>query len=303
MRYGIKFPTNEIGADPGIIRDWITKVGELGFDHVVAIDHVLGVDPDAHPEYGRQFPVEGQRPPYSVEDVFHEPIVMLAFITALAPHLELSTGVIVTPQRQTALLAKQLAQLDVLSGGKVRLCAGIGWNPVEYDSLQVDFTTRGRRMDAQVAALRALWTQRTVNIDNEFEHIVGAGIAPNSVQSPIPLWLGGWKPRAIDRVGRIADGWYYGHDRPAHLHEDLDVIRNAATSAGRDPDSIGLEGAVEIRDGLHGIAERVEVWERDGATHVNIDPMLGPYRGAMHIDVLDEIADQLPLSNKPLTTV
>jgi probable F420-dependent oxidoreductase len=295
MRIGIKFPTREIGSDRGAIRDWAIKAGELGFAHVVLIDHVLGVDPDAHPGYDAQFPSEGKRAPYKISDQFHEPLMLLAFITALSPNIELSTGVIVSPQRQTALLAKQIAELDVLSGGNTRLCIGIGWNPVEYESLHVDFRTRGKRIEAQVAALRALWAQESVDIDNEYEHFVGVGLAPNAVQRALPIWLGGWSPKVMERIGRIADGWYYGHDRPPHLADDLDIIRRSAETAGRDPATIGLEGAVELRDGLEGIDQRVAEWEKVGATHVVIDPMMGGYSGADHVKALDEIAARISL--------
>jgi probable F420-dependent oxidoreductase len=295
MRIGIKFPTREIGSDREVIRDWALKAGELGFAHVVLIDHVLGVVPEAHPGYDAQYPTQGKRAPYKVSDEFHEPLMLLAFITALAPNLELSTGVIVSPQRQTALLAKQIAELDILCGGNTRLVVGIGWNPIEYEALKVDFHTRGKRIEAQIAALRALWRDESVNIDNEYERMVGVGIAPNAVQRDLPIWLGGWSPKVMERIGRIADGWYYGHDRPEHLAEDLDIIHRAADAAGRDRASIGLEGAVELRDGLDGLDARAAEWEKVGATHLMIDPMMGGYSGAQHIQALDEIAKRINL--------
>jgi probable F420-dependent oxidoreductase len=296
MRIGVKFPSREIGTDRSVIRDWVLRAGELGFAHTVVADHVLGVDPDAHPGYAAQFPGTSKRAPYKVDDQFHEPLIMLGFITALAPQLELSTGLIVSPQRQTALLAKQVAELDLLAAGNMRLVLGTGWNPVEYSALQVDFRTRGRRMEAQINALRALWTEETVHQVNEFEHITGVGLAPNSVQKPVPIWLGGWAPKALERIGRMADGWYYGHDKPPHLAEDLDIITRAAVAAGRDPESIGLEGAVEMRDGLDGLEKRAAAWERLGASHLIIDTQIGGYSGAEHIDVLDELVARLDVS-------
>ena len=299
MRYGIIFPTMEIGTDPSVIRDWIFRASELGFDHVIVFDHVLGVDAAIRPDYGATFPVEGGTPPYVVEDEFHETIVTLSFIAALAPNLELSSGIIITPQRQTALLGKQLAELDVVSGGRLRLCAGVGWNPIEYEALQVDFHTRGRRMDAQIEALRALWINRVVDIDNEFEHIVGAGYSPNAVQRPIPIWIGAYQPKALERVGRIGDGWYHSKENPPQIRSDLDIIRRAAEAAGRDPHALGIEGGVEMTFGLNGMDERAKVREGYGATHIAIDPMHDRYRGAEHIAVLDKIAKQFPLTNQP----
>jgi len=290
MRIGIKFPSREIGTDRGVIRDWVLALADTGFTHVVVADHVLGVDAAAHPGYDAQFPSTGKRAPYKVSDEFHEPLIALGFITALATQVELSTGVVIGPQRQTALLAKQVAELDLLAGGNMRLVLGTGWNPIEYRALQVDFRTRGARMEAQIAALRALWTEETVHQVNEFEDITGVGLAPNAVQRPVPVWLGGWAPVALERVGRLADGWYYGHDFPPHLADDLGIIARAAESAGRDPDAIGLEGAVEMRDGLDGMDARAAEWERLGASHLVIDPQMGGFAGAEHIDVLQRIA-------------
>lgn len=295
MRYGITYPTMEIGTDTGVIREWILRAWALGFDHVVIFDHVLGVDAGERPDYAAQFPPESNRQPYVVEEEFHEPLTMLAFIAALAPDLELATGILVAPQRQTALLAKQLAQIDLLSRGRMRLCVGVGWNPVEYEALQVDFRTRGRRMDAQIEALRALWTQRTVDIRNDFENIVGAGLAPNAVQRPIPIWIGAYQAKALERVGRLADGWFYARENPPDLQGDLGIIRRAAERAGRDPHAIGLEGAVQLPLGLRGMDRRAAVWTDYGATHLVIDPHGGGYSGAEHIELLDRIAEQFPL--------
>lgn len=216
--------------------------------------------------------------------------MVLAFIAAVCPGLELATGILISPQRQTALLAKQAAELDVLCAGRLRLCLGIGWNPVEYDALGVPFATRARRFETQVAALRALWTQETVEIDDGFDRITGVGLAPNAIQRPIPIWIGGWHRKVLERIGRIADGWCVGHDLTDQAAAGLEVIRAAAAQTGRDPDAIGLEGAVEVRHGFDTLAERMRAWKEIGATHLVIDPMLGGFRGAEHVQLLDRIA-------------
>jgi alkanesulfonate monooxygenase SsuD/methylene tetrahydromethanopterin reductase-like flavin-dependent oxidoreductase (luciferase family) len=182
MRVGIKFPINEIGADRRVIREWVLAAGAAGFTHVVVIDHVLGVDPAVRPDFGAQFPgAVSERPPYVAADVFHEPIVMMSYITALCPDIELVTGILIAPQRQAALLTKQAAEIDVLCGGRLRLCLGVGWNLVEYEALGIDFRTRGQRIEEQMQIMRALWTQETVEIEGKFDCVVGAGLSPNAV--------------------------------------------------------------------------------------------------------------------------
>jgi probable F420-dependent oxidoreductase len=296
MLIGIKFPTKEIGTDRGLIREWALTAAGLGFEHIVVSDHVLGVDPAARPGFGAQFPVVADRPPYVVSDVFHEPIATISYLAALCPDTAFATGILIAPQRQTALLAKQAAQVDLLCGGRLRLCLGVGWNPVEYEALGIDFRTRGKRIEEQIAVLRALWTQETVSIEGTFDRLVGVGLAPNSIQKPIPLWMGGWDGRVLNRIGRLADGWYYGHDLPPDMIEKLGVIARAAEAARRDPADIGLEGAIEMRDGLDGLDARAERWRAVGATHLVADPALGGYRGSGHLPLLQEIARRLPLT-------
>ncbi len=180
MRTGVVFPQTEIGADRGAVRAYAQRVEELGFDHLLAYDHVLGADPSAHPDWSG---------PYTHRDTFHEPFVLFGFLAGICS-LELVTGVIVLPQRQTALVAKQAAEVDLLTGGRLRLGIGIGWNAVEYEALGEDFRTRGRRIEEQIEVLRALWTEPVVNIRGEAHQVTGAGIAPLPLQRPIPIWLG-----------------------------------------------------------------------------------------------------------------
>jgi probable F420-dependent oxidoreductase len=296
VRFGLKFPTREVGSDPGAVRTWAQTAEGLGFDHVVMIEHVLGVDPLSRPDFGDLFPAESKRPPYVAGDEFHEPMVMMGFLAACTTTIELATGVLVLPQRQTALAAKQLAEVDLLSRGRTRLCVGVGWNPIEYEALGMDFSTRGARIEEQAELLRALWTEPVVSFDGRFDKVLGAGIAPRPVQQPIPIWFGGWAEPALRRAGRIGDGWYCAVDPSEAVLDAVLTVRCAAQQSGRDGAAIGIEGGIELRNGLD-VEERIAAWESVGATHLSIDPMncgLSPFE---HVDMLDKLAKMLPLSD------
>src|SRR3984957_11348408 len=191
MTTGVVFPQTEIGADAGAVRAYAQRVEELGFTHLLAYDHVVGADPAVH---------EGWDGPYDVTTTFHEPLVLFGYLAALTS-LELVTGIIILPQRQTALVAKQAAEVDLLTGGRLRLGVGLGWNAVEYEALGQEFGNRGRRVEEQVALLRRLWTEPSVTFEGDFERVTGAGLAPLPVQRPIPVWFGApW--RAADPAAR-----------------------------------------------------------------------------------------------------
>ena len=180
MRIGAVFPQTEIGSDPVVVRAWAAAAEELGYQHILAYDHVVGADPAGHP---------GWSGPYDVDSTFHEPFVLFGYLAAITS-LELVTNVIILPQRQTALVAKQAAEVDLLTGGRTRIGVGLGWNPVEYQALGKPFTDRGRRLGEQVELLRRLWTERSVTFSGEYEQVTAAGLAPLPVQRPIPVWFG-----------------------------------------------------------------------------------------------------------------
>ena len=189
MRIGAVFPQTELGGDPGAVRAWAQRAGELGFAHVLAYDHVAGADPAVH---------AGWDGPYDVHTTFHEPMVLYGYLAAVTS-MELVTGIIILPQRQTVLAAKQAAEVDLLTGGKFRLGVGIGWNRVEYEALGQDFSTRGKRLEEQITLLRRLWTEQAVTFSGTFDRITGAGLAPMPVQRPIPVWVGAQSPRLPPR--------------------------------------------------------------------------------------------------------
>ncbi|HLE77974.1 MAG TPA: LLM class F420-dependent oxidoreductase, partial [bacterium] len=180
MRLGVVFPTTEIGSDPRAVAGIAQAAEALGYHHLLAYDHVLGAVPRAENWLG-----------YTYEDPFHEIFTLLAFLAGQTTSIELATGILILPQRQTALVAKQATEVDILSRGRLRLGVGIGWNTVEYEALEMDWHTRGARMEEQVRVLRKLWTQEVVTFRGRFHHIVDAGINPLPVQRPIPIWMGG----------------------------------------------------------------------------------------------------------------
>jgi probable F420-dependent oxidoreductase len=226
-------------------------------------DHVVGADPEVH---------KGWNGPYDVHTTFHEPMVLYGYLAALTS-LELVTGIIILPQRQTVLAAKQAAEVDLLSNGNFRFGVGIGWNQVEYEALGQDFRTRGKRLEEQITLMRRLWTEQTVTFEGRFDKVVGAGIAPLPVQRPIPVWLGAQSPRAYERVGRLADGWFPQMSPGPQLDEARRLVAQAAAQAGRDPASLGMDGRLVWQDDRESAAAELRQWQDAGATHVSINTM------------------------------
>jgi probable F420-dependent oxidoreductase len=288
MKIGVVFPQTEIGGAASSVRAYGQRVEELGFAHVLAYDHVVGADPEVHA------PWTG---PYDVHTTFHEPMVMFGYLAALTS-LEMVTGIIILPQRQTVLAAKQAAELDLLTEGRFRFGVGIGWNAVEYEALGQDFHRRGRRFDEQITLMRRLWTEPSVTFAGEHDRITAAGLAPLPVQRPIPLWLGGQSPRAYERIGRLADGWFPQMGPGADFDAALVTINAAAEAAGRDPATVQMEPRVSFQPGgIDKLVDQAGTWRELGASHLSINTMkagLGPVEG--HLDALTEVAAALKLS-------
>ena len=198
MQIGVVYPQTELPTDAATVKAYVEATEELGYRHVLIYDHVVGADPKVY---------TGWSGPYDIDTTFHEPLVLYGYLAAITK-MELVTGIIISPQRQTALLAKQAAEVDILTGGHFRLGLGIGWNTVEYDALGQDFNTRGRRQEEQIGLLRRFWTERSVTFEGRFDRVRGAGLLPLPIQRPIPVWLGGTSAAAYDRIGRLADGWF-----------------------------------------------------------------------------------------------
>ena len=272
------FPGDEIDFDTDAVDEWAAAVEEAGFDHVVFGDHVVGVEPSmAEPGWDRDWPgPRGAGGAYTVANVFREPLVLFGYLAA-STRLELVSAVIVLPQRQTVLFAKQAAEVDLLSRGRLRLAVGVGWSPVEYQALGVPYQTRGRLLDEQIELARLLWTRPAVSFDGAFHRCTGVGLGALPVQRPIPLWLGGDSRRALERLGRLGDGYFApGRMMPDGATADaLRLARGAATAAGRDPD-FGIEVKVVVgrRDDRE-LEDLIRRWARLGATHVCIDTRYG----------------------------
>jgi probable F420-dependent oxidoreductase len=265
MRFGVVFPQTEIGTDPAVIRDFAQTAEALGYHHILAYDHVIGANPASR---------QGWRPPYTHKDSFHEPFVLFSYLAGVTKTLEFTTGVIILPQRQTVLVAKQAAALDVLSGGRLRLGIGIGWNPVEYEALGENFKNRGRRSEEQVEVLRQLWTQELVTYEGQWHKITDAGLNPLPIQRPIPIWFGGSDDRALRRLARLGDGWFPLMGSDDTCRAAIDKIGSYAREAGRDPKSIGIESRVTIgQKSPEEWKKEIEAWKNLGATHLAVNTM------------------------------
>jgi probable F420-dependent oxidoreductase len=264
MRIGVVFPQTEIGADAGAVRAYAEHVEGLGFAHLLAYDHVVGADPTVH---------VGWNGPYDVHTTFHEPLVTFGYLAAVTTSLELVTGILILPQRQTVLVAKQAAEVDLLSGGRLRLGVGLGWNAVEYEALGEDFSNRGKRSAEQVELMRMLWTQESVTYHGKYYQVTGAGLAPLPIQRPIPVWFGASSARACRRAGRLGDGWFPMVGPGPKLDRALHEVVQAAQEAGRDPAHIGMGSQVSWNGNADDLAGGIRVWAEAGATHVSIDTM------------------------------
>ena len=283
MQLGVVFPQTEIGSDPVAVRDYAQAAEGLGFKHMIIFDHVLGADTSHH---------QGWTGTYTSKDMFHEPFVVYGYLAALTTTLELVTAVIILGQRQTALVAKQAAEVDVLSGGRLRLGIGTGWNHVEYEALGEDFHNRGLRSEEQIALMRALWTQEIVNFEGRWHRVDNAGLNPLPVQRPIPVWLGGGAEQVIRRVGRIADGWFPQFPLDDKAAGILDRMRGYAREAGRDPASIGIETRISAADGPELWAGQAKAWEALGATHISVNTMKAGFTSPQqHIDAIRQFKD------------
>lgn len=277
---GAVFPQTEIGSDPADVRKWAEAVEGLGYQHILAYDHVIGAGVDTRPGWHG----------YTSDDSFHEVFVLFGYLAAVTSSVELVTGVLILPQRQTGLVAKQAAAIDVLSGGRLRLGVGVGWNPVEYDVLGESFGNRGARIEEQVALLRALWAEPTITFDGRWHQVDNAGIDPRPPHQ-IPIWFGGNAEAVLRRTGRIGDGWLPQRPPDDTAAAMLDRIRGYAEEAGRSRSDIGFEARLSAGQvPREGWADYVAGWRGLGATHLSVSTMgMGLTSTQEHIDVLADV--------------
>ena len=279
MRLGVVFPQTEIGADPVAVRDYAQAAESLGYHHLLVYDHVLGANAASR---------QGWSGAYRHTDMFHEPFALFGYLAGLTHSIEFVTGIIILPQRQTVLVAKQAAEVDVLSGGRLRLGVGIGWNAVEYEALSENFHDRGRRCEEQIEVMRLLWTQELVTYEGRWHKITDAGLNPLPVQRPIPIWIGGMADPVLRRTARIADGWFPQFQPGASGREMMAQLRAYIREEGRDPGDVGIEGRVAVgRRSPDQWVEDVAAWKGLGATHLSVNTMGAELPSpAAHIDAL-----------------
>jgi probable F420-dependent oxidoreductase len=265
MELGVTFPRDGLRNDPPAMRDFAQAAESLGFGHLHAGDHVLG-------RAGLQ---DSARP-------IIDPFLLFAHLAAVTSRIRFVSGIMVLPQRQTVLVARQAANLDVISGGRLRLAFSVGWNEMEYVALNENFRNRGQRMDEQVAVMRRLWTEKSVTFEGRWHHIQEAGINPLPIQRPIPLWMAGYAESALRRVARLADGWFPQSPPgaapgggPEIVGETLERLRSYVAEAGRDPSTFGVNGTIRMADRTPADwRQSLEDWRSIGATHVTLNTIM-----------------------------
>lgn len=262
MRIGVIFPQFEFGTDPEAIRDYAQTAEDLGYAHIGADDHIIGPNP---------IRPGGWTGWVTYQTPFYEPFVLFSFMAAVTRRIEFESCVLLLPQRQTVLVAKQAASLDVLSAGRLRLGLGNGWNQVEYQSLGADFHNRGRRIEEQIDLLRCLWTEPHVDFRGRWHHIPDAGINPLPIQRPIPIWFGGHSEPVIRRAARLGDGWMPLYKSPQDAQSGLELLASELSIAGRSRTEFGLEARVPYGSANQSDWEHLlRGWQEAGATHISL---------------------------------
>ncbi len=277
MQIGAIFPQTEIGSDPSVIRDFAQTAEGLGYSHILVYDHVIGAVPEREPRLWG---------PYTHESAFHEPFVLLGYLGAITERVELVTGVIILPQRQTVLVAKQAAEVDILSGGRLRLGVGTGWNYVEYDALNEEFGNRGKRQEEQVELMRQLWADPVIDYTGQWHRVDRAGLKPLPGRQ-IPIWFGGFTEPAFKRAARLGDGFIFGSGTP-EARATVETIRGYVADAGRDPAGFGFEAMMNYGDGPENWATEVQSWREAGVDCVSMRTMnAGLESPRDHIEALE----------------
>jgi probable F420-dependent oxidoreductase len=276
VKYGAVFPQTEIGSDPGAVKTYLHAIDDMGFDYMLAYDHVVGANPERD---------GGWRGPYTHTDMFHEVLTLFAYGAGITENIEFVTGILILPQRQAVLVAKQTAEIDVLSGGRLRLGVAVGWNKVEMQSLGKDFHTRGKRIEEQVTVMRRLWTDDLVTFDGDYHHLDDVGILPRPVQQPIPVWFGGGADVVLRRMARMGDGWMPNSMPLEKAREQVETLHGYLHDAGRSPDDFGIDVRINVRNQpLETWEAFVQGWQSLGMTHLALNTM-----GAGYTDLDDHL--------------
>jgi probable F420-dependent oxidoreductase len=270
MRLGVSFPQPDIGSDPNGIREFAQSAERAGFDYISTFEHVAGAHVDRFVGVDTGFPA----PPCLYDEPFHEPLTLFAFMAGITSHINFLTNILVLPQRQTVLVAKQAAEVAILSGGRLRLGVGVGWNHAEYEALGANFRTRGRRVAEQIVVLRKLWTEPLVTFEGEYHALDRVGIAPLPAQ-PIPIWMGGGLgPATLRRVAQLAEGWL-PMGRAEVNPEIMAMMHRYLEEAGREPSSLGIQGGITASGERADWLRAGKRWGQFGATDLLISIDLG----------------------------
>jgi probable F420-dependent oxidoreductase len=284
MKLGVVFPQTEFGNDPAAIKTYAQTAESLGYDHILAYDHVLGANPDRP---------GGWQGPYTYRHPFHDPFVLFSFMAAVTEQMEFVSGILILPQRETAVVAKQVATLDLLSNGRFRFGIGIGWNKVEYVALNQDFHSRGRRLDEQLEVLQQLWTEPLITYHGNWHTIPDAGLNPRP-QRPIPLWFGGHADVVLQRVARLGDGWLPNFPQAAAAQRSLAKLDQYLAENGRSRSDIGLEPRLHYGQGNPNEWQAtIDGWRQAGATHMSLNTMsCGFDTPGKHIEAIEQFMKQ-----------
>jgi probable F420-dependent oxidoreductase len=288
MEIGVVYPQIELLGDPTAVRRFAVAAEDLGFDYLLSYEHVLGaVHADRSP------PLSG---PYTEHDPFHDPFVMFAYLAGITHRIRFATGILVLPQRQTALVARQAADVDLFSGGRLRLGVGVGWNHVEYEALGQDFHTRGARQEEQIQLLRRLFAEPVVDFLGRFDRIDRAALLPKPAGS-IPIWLGGSGEKAFDRAARLADGFILFSGGVDQATEVWAQLRERVARAGRSVDEFGGDYVARSGGDMGELTREIEAWRQAGGTHLSVVTMgLGLDSVDAHVDYIASLAGRLGLS-------
>lgn len=264
MRLGVAIPSTDIGGDPSVLAEFANTAESVGYAHLATYDHVLGVNAASRPEWAG---------PYTSADSFHDTFVLFGYLASVTNSIELSTQVLVLSQRQTALVARQAASVDVLSNGRLRLGVGVGWNPTEYVALNEDFTNRGVRSTEQAEVLRALWTHEHVDFKGQWHEIPDLGLNPMPIQRPIPLWFGGSGERVMRRLAKWGDGWITLYHHPNDdARRDIEVLGQYVEDAGRDRSEVGVDAWVSMgQSSASEWRDEVMAWKKLGVSHITLN--------------------------------
>lgn len=291
MRLGVTFPQSDIEMDAIATRDFAQTLEGMGFDHMIAYDHLLGAGRRNRPDWAGI---------HDEHDRFHEVLVLFGYLAGLTESLELVTGILCLPQRQTALVAKQAATIDILSGGRLRFGVGVGWNAVEFEGLGADFGNRGRRIEEQIEVLRLLWTNPTVDLAGTYHSLPDVGINPLPLQRPIPLWYGSGAEKILPRVARLADGWMPNARDPEEIAPQLEQLLTLVAEGGRDPGQFGLQGRLSLRQGGPDLWREYYQWYlKNDFTHFCISTIwCGATTFDEHIEWIQRFCDEVGVLQK-----